>query len=251
MPSIGSVNRTMLKTMSSFSLRAQARMFSASSRFMWKMVVEMPKLKGYFFCSSCIARMVSFAFSKPRFTCRTLLCISPTPSIETRVLKMMLRSWHISTIFVSIGMPRCGVRPVVLRPNLRSFGSRSSMTRQISTRSLRVVGSPPETLAFSMFFQRLRLEDLVDVGERHVALAVAPLPVPAHLAARVAHERAVENQHGRVNRAVAGDIAVDDVAGGADRRLGEVLQRVDLCHKVLILNLLRLEVKPAPGEEAG
>ncbi len=43
-------------------------MFSASSRFVWKMVVEMPKLKEYFFCSSFIARIVSLAFSKPRFT---------------------------------------------------------------------------------------------------------------------------------------------------------------------------------------
>ena len=35
---------------------------------------------------------------------------------------MMPRSWHISTIFVSIGMARCGVSPVVLMPNLRSRG---------------------------------------------------------------------------------------------------------------------------------
>ena len=86
----------MLNTMSSFSLRAHARMFSASSRFIEKIVVEMPKLNGTRFCSSCMARIVSSALSKPRFTLRTLLCISPTPSIETRVLKMMPRSWHIS-----------------------------------------------------------------------------------------------------------------------------------------------------------
>jgi hypothetical protein len=52
LPSIASVNRTMLNTMSSFSFRAHARMFSASSRFCEKIVVEMPKLKLTFFCSS-------------------------------------------------------------------------------------------------------------------------------------------------------------------------------------------------------
>ncbi len=81
---------------------------------MEKMVVEIPKLKGTRFCSSCMARIVLSALSKPPFTLRTWLCISPTPSIDTRVLKMMPRSWHISATFVSIGMPRCGVRPVVL-----------------------------------------------------------------------------------------------------------------------------------------
>ena len=223
----------MLKTMSRFSVFAHARMFSASSRFMWKMVVEMPKLKRYFFCSACIARIVSFALSKPRFTCRTSLCMSPTPSIETRVLKMTPRSWHISTILVSIGMPRCGVRPVVLMPNFRSRGSLSSMTRQMSTRSLRVVGSPPETLAFSTFFQRSELNALSISASVMSALAVAALPVAAHLAARVADERAVEDQHRRVDGRDAGDVGVDEVARRADRRFGEVLQRIDLCHKVL------------------
>ena len=51
-PSIASVKRTMLNTMSSFSPRAHDRMFSASSRFCEKIVVEMPKLKLNFFCSS-------------------------------------------------------------------------------------------------------------------------------------------------------------------------------------------------------
>ncbi len=120
---------------------------------MWKIVVEMPKLKRLcFFCSSCIARIVWLALSKPFFTFRTWLCISPTPSIDTRKLKITPRSSHSSTILVSIGMARWGVRPVVFRPNLRRRGSLSSMTRQMSTRSLRVVGSPPETFAFSMFF---------------------------------------------------------------------------------------------------
>ena len=45
MPSIASVKRTMLKTMSSFSFFAQARMLSASSRFIEKIVDEIPKLK--------------------------------------------------------------------------------------------------------------------------------------------------------------------------------------------------------------
>ena len=205
---------------------------------MWKSVVEMPKLKLYFFCSSFMARIVSFAFSKPRFTRRTWLCISPTPSIDTRVLKMTPRSWHISTIFVSIGMPRWGVSPVVLMPELPQPGQPIEHDpadldeivagRRLAAGNIGVLDVLPE----------VRLEGLVDLGEGHVALAVAALPVAAHLAARIADERAVENHHGGVDGVVAGDIAVDDIAGGADRRLGEILQRVDLCHKVLILNLL-------------
>ena len=90
--SMPSVNRTMLNTMSSFSRRAHARMLSASSRFIEKMVVEMPKLKRYFSWRAFMARMVSLALSKPRLTCRTSLWTSLTPSIDTRVLKMTFRS---------------------------------------------------------------------------------------------------------------------------------------------------------------
>ena len=84
--------------------------------------------------------------------------MSPTPSTETRVEKMTLRSWQSSTTLVSIGMARWGVRPVVLMVSLRSFGNLSIISRQMSTMSLRVVGSPPERLAFSMFFHRLELK---------------------------------------------------------------------------------------------
>ena len=151
------MKRTMLNTMSSFSFLAHARMLSASSRFIEKIVEEMPKLKRYFFCSSCIAAIVLPAFSKARLTLRTSPCISLTPSIDTRVEKMTLRSWHISTTLVSIGMARCGVSPVVLMVSLRSLGNLSIMTRQMSTMSLRVVGSPPDSEAFSMSFQRFEL----------------------------------------------------------------------------------------------
>ena len=84
--------------------------------------------------------------------------MSSTPSIDTRVEKMTLRSWHISTTLVSIGMARCGVRPVVLIVSLRSFGNLSIITRQMSTMSFRVVGSPPDSDAFSMSFQRRELK---------------------------------------------------------------------------------------------
>ena len=50
--------------------------------------------------------------------------MSPTPSIDTRVLKMTPFLLHSSTIFVSIGIARCGVSPVVLMPNLRRRGRR-------------------------------------------------------------------------------------------------------------------------------
>jgi len=143
--------------MSSRSFFAHATMFSASFRFRWKMVVEMPKLKRYCFCSACIARIVSLALSNPRWTLRTTSWTLPMPSIDTRVLKITRRSWQSSTIFVNIGMARCGVRPVVLSPSLRSLGNLSSIRRAMSTRSFRVVGSPPEMLAFSIFFQSLEL----------------------------------------------------------------------------------------------
>ena len=106
LPSMASVKRTMLKTMSSFSFFAHARMLSASSRFFEKIVDEMPKLKRRVFCSSCIAAMVLPAFSKALRTLRTEPCMSPTPSIETRVEKITLRSLQSSTILVSIGMAR-------------------------------------------------------------------------------------------------------------------------------------------------
>ena len=80
--------------------------------------------------------------------------MSPTPSIDTRVLKITPRRWQAAATFSIIGMARFGVMPVVLIPNFRKRGSRSSITSQISTRSLRVVGSPPDTLAISIFFQK-------------------------------------------------------------------------------------------------
>jgi len=39
----------------------------------------------------------------------------------------------------------------------------------------------------------------VELVERHVRFAIAHLPVAAHFAARVAHERAVIDEHGRTN----------------------------------------------------
>ncbi len=190
----------------------------------------MPKLKRYFFCSSCIAAMVLPAFSKALRTLRTSPCMSPTPSIDTRVEKITLRSWHISTTLVSIGMARCGVRPVVLMVSLRSFGNLSIISRQMSTMSLRVVGSPPERLAFSMSLPERRAEGLLDLRERHVFLAVAARPVAAHLAAGVAHERAMEDEDGGVQRGVLRHHRLDHVLGGRERRLGEILRSVDLCH---------------------
>jgi hypothetical protein len=59
-----------------------------------------------FFWSAFIARIVWLALSKPRFTFRTSSCMSPTPSIDTRTLKITLRSWQSSTTLVSIGMAR-------------------------------------------------------------------------------------------------------------------------------------------------
>ena len=54
-----------------------------------------------------------------------------------------------STMRVSIGIARCGVRPVVLMPILRIRGRWRWNISTISGRSFRVVGSPPEMLRFS------------------------------------------------------------------------------------------------------
>ncbi len=59
LPSMLSVKRNMLKTMSSFLARAQVRMFWASSRLVAKIVEAMPNEK--FEClaaSACMASMV-------------------------------------------------------------------------------------------------------------------------------------------------------------------------------------------------
>ena len=66
--------------------------------------------------------------------------------------------------------------------------------------SLRVVGSPPESMRDLDVLPESELNACVDLLERHVALAVAALPVAAHLAAGVADERAVEDEDGRVDR---------------------------------------------------
>jgi len=80
--------------------------------------------------------------------------MSPTPSIDTRMAKMTPLRWQAAAIFSIIGIARCGVSPVVLRPNFLRRGNRSIISSQISTRSFRVVGSPPEMAAFSMFRQK-------------------------------------------------------------------------------------------------
>ena len=72
------------------------------------------------------------------------------PSSETRTLISRSCSAQNSTIRVSIGIARCGVRPVVLMPILRIRGRWRWNISTISGRSLRVVGSPPEMFRFSI-----------------------------------------------------------------------------------------------------
>ena len=140
----------MLKTMSSFRARAHVRMFCASSRLVAKIVDAIPNEKfGFFAASACMASMVWQAFSKPRLTSRTWLWTSPMPSSDTRMLMSSPLAAQNSTMRVSIGIARFGVRPVVLMPILRKRGSRLWNISTMSGRSLRVVGSPPEMLRFS------------------------------------------------------------------------------------------------------
>ena len=71
------------------------------------------------------------------------------PSSETRTLMSRSCSAQNLTMRVSIGIARCGVRPVVLMPILRIRGRCRWNISTISGRSLRVVGSPPEMFRFS------------------------------------------------------------------------------------------------------
>ena len=71
------------------------------------------------------------------------------PSSDTRMLISRSCSAQNFTMRVSIGMARCGVRPVVLMPILRRRGRCRWNISTISGRSLRVVGSPPEMFRFS------------------------------------------------------------------------------------------------------
>jgi hypothetical protein len=125
-------------------------MFSASSRFLAKIVEAMPNWK--FSCSwasACIAAMVLDALSKPFFTARTWSWTSPMPSSDTRMLISRPFSAQNFTIRVSIGIARAGGRPVVLMPIFRKRGSRRWNISTICGRSSLVVGSPPEMFRFS------------------------------------------------------------------------------------------------------
>jgi hypothetical protein len=75
--------------------------------------------------------------------------ISPMPSSDTRTLMGRSRAAQNSTMRVSCGMARWGVRPVVLMPTFRTRGSRRMSSSVNSGRSFLVVGSPPEMLRFS------------------------------------------------------------------------------------------------------
>ena len=125
-------------------------MFCASSRLVAKIVAAIPNWKfEYSSDSACIAVIVSHALSKPRLTWRTWSWMSPMPSSETRTLTSRSCPAQNFTIRVSIGMARCGVKPVVLMPILRIRGRWRWNSSTISGRSLRVVGSPPEMFRFS------------------------------------------------------------------------------------------------------
>ncbi len=170
-------------------------------------------------------RWSALAFSKPFFTSRTWLCTSPMPSSETRMLIRMPLLAQNSTIRVSIGMARCGVSPVVLMPILRSRGRCRWNISTISGRSLRVVGSPPEMLRFSTAPQNGLSSTGSSSRERHVGLAVAPLPVVAHRAAGVADPGAVIDEHGRADGVeLRADEGIDEVARDTSGRFGEVVQ---------------------------
>ena len=110
-------------------------------------------------------------------------------------------------------------------PILRSRGSRRWNSSTISGRSFRVVGSPPEMFRFSTAPQNSWSHDAVELVERHVALAVAALPVVAHLAARIADEGAVVDEHRRADRLdLRHDERVRQIARHARGGAGQIVQ---------------------------
>ncbi len=113
--------------------------------------------------------------------------------------------------------------------------------RGLAARDVRVLDVLPQA----------RAEDFLDLGERHVRLAIAALPVVAHLAAGVADERAMENDDRRMDGLRSRDVAVDEVPRYARGRLRQVPQRVDLCHKPFIIRAFSATTKlcgrPDPG----
>ena len=186
--------------------------------------------------------------------------MSPTPSIDTRVLKMMPRSWHISAILVSIGM----------RAVRREAGGVERQLAQLRElvdhhrgrcRPGRCGWSArrPRAMAFSMSFQSGELNACSICSSVMSSLRLPRCPVAAHLAAGVADERAVEDEDRRVERGVLRHVAVDKIPGGAQRRFREVLGGVDLGHaklrysryQIAYTDFPSLRVKPEPQPRAG
>src|SRR5438876_603009 len=65
----------------------------------------------------------------------------------------------------------------------------------------------------------------LELVERQIGFAVAVLPVAAHLAARIAHPRAVVDEHGRPDRMKGRrDERVGEIARDAGRGPGDVAQ---------------------------
>src|SRR6266496_2014975 len=143
--------------------------------------------------------------------------MSPMPSSDTRTLIKRSCAAQNLTMRVSIGMARCGVRPVVLMPIFRIRGRCRWNISTISGRSLRVVGSPPEMFRFSTAPERI-LHRRLELRQRHVGFSIAMLPVVAHLALGVAHPGAVVDEHGGADgRQLRDDKRVGEVAGYASR----------------------------------
>ena len=147
------------------------------------------------------------------------------PSSDTRMLMRIPFAAQNSTMRVSIGMARCGVSPVVLMPILRRRGQMAMEQldhlrqivpgRRLAAGDVQVLDRAPERVGH----HRLELR------ERHVRLAVAPLPVVAHRAAGVADPGAVVDEDGRPDRVQLGaDERVDEVARHAGGCFREVLQ---------------------------
>ena len=78
--------------------------------------------------------------------------------------------------------------PVVLSVSFRSFGNLSIITRQMSTMSLRVVGSPPDSDAFSMSFQKLELNTR-SICSRVMSSLRLPRVQLLHISQRASHTK--------------------------------------------------------------
>ncbi len=213
--------------MSSFLVRAHARMFWASSMLVAKIVAAMPNWKFACFCGERLHGLDRLAglVEAALHVADLIVDVADAVERDAGADQQIVRRRRTSTIFVSIGIGPVrrqagGVDADLAHPrqvplehldHLRQIVARG----RFAARDVQVLDRAPERMAH----RRLELR------ERHVRLAIAVLPVVAHLAVGVAHPGAVVDEHGRPDRLElrhhqrVGEVARH--AGGSPREIAE------------------------------